>query len=140
MATIINVETGVQEYDINGAFTARFNPTDETFIHKLELAFESLNGVQDKLKDASRFDVFNALDDEMRTVIDGLLGDGAAAAIFPNVNCYALSGGLPIWLNLMYGITDVVADACEAEFGKTDERLKRLNNKYGAMMAKYRKK
>lgn len=138
MANIITLDTGVKEYEING-YTAHFNPTDESFIARVEKAFESLDGLQDQLKESKDFGAFVGMDESMRGIIDGILGDGAADTIFPGVNCYSLSGGLPLWLNLMYAIIDEISDACDSEFGKTDERMKHYNAKYSAMMKKYRK-
>lgn len=139
MANIITVDTGIQEYEINGAYIAKFNPTDESFIAKIELAFKSLDGLQDELKKADSFSAYIDKDKEMRAIIDGVLGEGAADAIFPGVNCYALSSGLPLWLNLMYAIVDIISDACESEFSKTESHLKHYYEKYSAMMKKYRK-
>jgi hypothetical protein len=138
MANIITLDTGVRDYEING-FQAKFNPTDESFIARVEEAFESLDGLQDHIKEVEGFSSFVGLDAQMRVTIDGVLGEGAADAIFPGVNCYSLSGGLPLWLNLMYALVDEISEACEAEFGKTDERVKHYNDKYAAMMKKYRK-
>lgn len=138
MAKLITVETGVKDYEING-YQARFNPTDESFIARVEKAFDSLDGLQDELKNAGDFSAFVGLDGKMRVTIDEVLGEGAADAIFPGVNCYSLSNGLPLWLNLMYAIVDEISEACESEFGKTDERMKHYNDKYTAMMKKYRK-
>lgn len=138
MANIITLDTGVRDYEING-YAAKFNPTDETFIARVEQAFESLDGMQDAIKGAGSFGSFVGLDKEMRETIDGVLGEGAADAIFPGVNCYSLSNGLPLWLNLMYALVDEISEACEAEFGKTDGRVKHQNDKYAAMMKKYRK-
>ena len=142
MANIITLDTGVKEYEING-YTAYFNPTDESFIARVEKAFESLDGLQGELKESEDkpidFSVFVGMDEKMRNIIDGVLGEGAADSIFPGVNVYSLSNGLPLWLNLMYAIVDEISDACEAEFGKADERMKHYNEKYSAMMKKYRK-
>lgn len=138
MANIITLDTGVRDYEING-YQAKFNPTDESFIARVEEAFESLDGLQDHIKEVEGFGSFVGLDAQMRVTIDGVLGEGAADAIFPGVNCYSLSGGLPLWLNLMYALVDEISEACEAEFGKTDERVKHYNDKYAAMMKKYRR-
>ena len=138
MANIITLDTGVKEYEING-YAVHFNPTDETLIALVEKAVESSDGMQGELKDAEDFGAFVGLDAKMRTTIDGVLGEGAADSIFPGVNVYSLSNGLPLWLNLMYAIVDEISDACEAEFGKADERMKHYNEKYASMMKKYRK-
>lgn len=138
MAKTLTFETGLVDYDFNGVYTARFNPTDETFISKLEGAFDSLDGIQETVKD-SPFEKFAELDRDMRVTIDGLLGDGAADALFPNMNCYAIADGLPVWMNLVLALMDEVSEACEREFGKTDGRMKAHSKKYDAMLAKYGK-
>lgn len=139
MAKSLQFDTGLVEYDINGAAKVSFNPTDETFVHKLESAFRSLDHLQEEVISDEGFERFIALDKEMRETIDGLLGAGVADALFPNMNCYAISGGLPVWMNLVLALLDEVSEAYEREFGKTDERVRSHKAKYDAMMAKYRK-
>ncbi len=139
----LSFDTGVVEYDINGAYTVRFNPTDEDFVARLYDAFGSLEKLQGSLApdgtDAT-FARFRELDAEMRTVIDGLLGDGAASALFPNMNCYAIADGLPVWMNLALALVDEVADAFDGQADKSGPRLEKHSAKYDAIMAKYGRK
>lgn len=139
MAKSLSFADNLVEYEINGRATVRFNPTDETFVAKLERAFGSLDGLQDELASDTGLDRFAQLDREMRETIDGLLGNGVADALFPDMNCYALADGLPVWMNLVLALVDEVGEAYEREFGKTDARLKAHSSKYDAMLAKYRR-
>lgn len=142
MAKTLSFETGLVEYDLNGSATVRFNPTDESFVSRLHDAFGRLDGLQARLTDGGgdAGDVlrrFGDLDAEMRETIDGLLGEGVAGALFPDMNCYSIADGLPVWCNLMLALLDEVAEAYEREFGKTDGRLKAHSAKFDAMMARY---
>ena len=141
MAKTLTFETGLVEYEINGMATARFNPTDETFARKLYKTVETLDGIQDRTASGSTpFDTFGDLDAEMRAVIDDLLGEGVADALFQNMNCYAIADGFPVWMNLVMALVDEVTEAFVREFGKTDPRMASYSGKYDAMLAKYRKK
>lgn len=138
MAKSLKFDTGLVEYDINGVAKVSFNPTDETFVHNLEGTFGRLDGLQGKLSDGEGFGSFVGLDKEMREAVDGLLGAGVSDALFPNMNCYAIADGLPVWMNLMLALLDEVSEAYEREFGKTDRRVRAHKAKYDALMAKYR--
>lgn len=140
MANQLVFDKGLVEYDINGDFTVSFNPTDEEFAAKLEDMFGSLDALQEKLAGDKSFSKFRELDAEMRQRIDVLLGDGASDALFPDMNCYAIANGLPVWMNLVLALMDEVTEAYEREFGKTDARFKAHNAKYQKMLAKYRSK
>ena len=140
MPKSLTFETGLVEYDINGQATVSFNPTDETFVQRLYETFSTLDGLQDSFAKSKDFSQFAGLDKQMRQSIDGLLGEGVSDALFADMNCYALAGGLPVWTNLILALLDEVSDAYESEFGKTDARMKAHEQKYAAMMAKYKGK
>ncbi len=110
MAKKLSFDTGVVEYDINGTAKVRFNPTDATFVERLYNTFTELESKQEEFQarideigdDGERmFAYAGERDREMRGLIDGLLGEGTADALLPNMNCYALADGLPVWINLM---------------------------------------
>lgn len=143
----LSFETGLVEYDINGAVSVRFNPTDEAFVERLYSTFSELEGRQGEFQEridsigddgAAMFAYAQERDADMRKTIDALLGEGVADALFPDMNCYALADGLPVWVNLFLAIAEEVADSFDAEQGKADPRLKGYNKKYEAMMKKYR--
>lgn len=148
-ATELNFDTGIKEFRINGAVTVHFNPTDTAFVERLYGAFTDLEKNQDEYQkrideigdDGEKlFEYANERDAEMRAIIDNLLGEGVADALFVNMNCYALSEGLPIWLNLMFVIAETIEKAFTTEQKKSDPRLKKFSKKYDGMMAKYKRK
>lgn len=140
MPKALTFETGLVEYDINGTATVSFNPTDEYFVQKLYETFTTLDKLQDSFAKGTDFSQFVGLDKDMRLSIDKLLGEGVSDALFADMNCYALAGGLPVWTNLILALLDEVSSAYESEFGKTDARMKAHEKKYNAMIAKYKGK
>lgn len=141
LAKSLSFDTGAVEYDINGAATVTFNPTDEGFVSKLYDTFGALDSLQDDMAQGDDsedvLDKFARLDVEMRAAIDGLLGPGVSEALFAGMNCYAIADGLPVWMNLVLALLDEVTEAYEREYGKTDARLKAHSAKYDAIIAKY---
>lgn len=145
----ISFDTGVEEYLINGV-PVRFNPTDTAFVKRMWGLFDDLEksqeGLQQRVDEISdedpeaMFDLARERDEQMRGLIDGLFGKGIADKLFPNMNCYALAGGLPVWVNLMFAVAEEVEAAFEREQGKADPRLHQYNQKYEAMRKKYRRK
>ena len=144
----LTFDTGVVEYDINGAAKVRFNPTDSAFVERLYRTFTDLDAKQEEFQKRvdeiggdgeEMFAYAKERDAEMRGMIDGLLGDGVAEALFPDMNCYALADGLPAWINLMFAISEEIEAAFTAERKKGDPRARQYNEKYAAMMAKYKK-
>lgn len=139
MGKSLQFDTGLVEYDINGAVKVRFNPTDETFVSGLERLFDALSDLQESATIEEGFKKFADLDKDMRKKIDALLGDGVSDALFPNMNTWAIADGLPVWMNLVMALLDEVSEAYEREFGKTDPRVNAQRTKYDKLMAKYRK-
>ena len=144
----LTFDTGLVEYDINGAVTVRFNPADAAFTERLYNVFTELDARQDEFRQkvdeigedgAAMFAYANERDKEMRGIIDGLLGEGVADALFPNQNCYALADGLPVWINLMFAIADEIQDAYSDNQKRADPRVAGYSKKYNAMLAKYKK-
>lgn len=149
MAKSLSFDTGVVEYDINGAATVRFNPADAEFAERLYRTFSDLDARQGEFQreveeigeDGDRmFAYARERDHEMRGIIDGLLGEGVADALFPDMNCYALADGLPVWINLMFALAEEVEGAYTSQQKRADPRLRSYNKKYDAMLKKYRGK
>ena len=149
MAKTLTFDTGIVTYDLNGDASVRFNPTDASFVERLYRTFADLEAKQDEWQrqvedigeDGERmFAYAKERDADMRHAIDALLGDGVADAVFPDINCYALADGLPVWVNLMFALAEEVERAYTAEQKKTDPRVKGYSDKYGKLVQKYRKK
>lgn len=148
MSKSLTFDTGVVEYDINGAAKARFNPTDTAFVERMYRVFDDLAEKQeeyqrrvDEIGDdgAAMFAYAAERDAEMRGEIDGLLGEGVSDALFPDMNCYALADGMPVWINLMFALAEEVEAAFGEEQAKGDPRVRKYSKKYEAMRKKYRK-
>ena len=111
-----NFDTGMKEFEINGAVTVEFNPTDAKTIKKIFDVFDSLDAKQEAYKaeiercgnKVEIFDIANRRDAEMRETLDGLFGKPICEPLFGTMNVYALAGGLPVWCNLMLGIIDQI--------------------------------
>lgn len=148
MGRALSFDTGLVEYTINGAATVRFNPTDAAFTERLYQAFSDLDERQEEFQrrvdeiggdGAAMFAYAKERDAEMRGIIDGLLGDGVADALFPDMNCYALADGLPVWINLMFAVADEIQAAYAEEQKKADPRIAGYNERYQGMMRKYKR-
>lgn len=149
MAKSLSFDTGVVEYDINGAATVRFNPADMAFVDRVYQLFSDLEAQQDDFQNrvdetgedgAALLAYASERDRDMRRLIDGLLGEGVSDALFADMNCYALADGLPVWINLMFAIAEEIKASFEEEQKKSDPRIRGYNKKYEAMRKKYRRK
>ena len=117
----IKFSTGLVTYNINGAVTVSFNPTDTTFVEKLYETFNALDKKQEEQQaelDAATdksaiFDIARARDTEMRAMIDGIFE-------------------VPVWANFLLAIMDEIDTSFAREQKLTNPRI----NKY---TAKYRK-
>lgn len=147
MAKTLKFDTGVVEYNLNGNAKVRFNPTDTAFVERLYKVFDDLAAKQDEFQKridgigedgAAMFAYASERDAEMRGLIDGLLGEGVSDALFSGMNCYALADGLPVWVNLMFAISEEIEAAYGAEQKKSDPRVRGYNKKYEAMRRKYK--
>ena len=148
MAKTITFDTGIVEYEINGAATVRFNPTDVNFTERMYNSFAELDERQDEFQQRideigengeELFAYAKERDREMRGIIDGLLGDGVSDKLFPDMNCYALADGMPIWINLLFAIAEEIHDAFTEEQKKADPRIRKFNDKHEELLAKYKK-
>lgn len=149
MAKSLSFDTGVVEYDINGAATVRFNPTDTAFVERVYKVFADLEAQQDEFQrrideigedGAATFAYAAERDRDMRGLIEGLLGEGVSDALFADMNCYALADGLPVWVNMMFAVAEEIEAAYSAEQKRSDPRIRGYNQKYEAMRKKYRRK
>ena len=78
----ISFDTGINEYDLGGKVTVRFNPTDVGFLEKLSDSFAALDLIQEEVKLSQEEitdekDVFNLaknLDGKMRDILGATYG------------------------------------------------------------------
>ena len=135
----ISFDTGLEEYDINGA-SVWFNPTDMAFVERVFNLFnamdamsEEYNAKMDSVVDPDGlFTVYHEMEAKMRGMIDDVFGEpGVSELIFPgNNSVFGLSGGLPKWANLMLAIIDEMDASFAREKKLTNPRLKKYTDKY----------
>ena len=136
--TEIRFDDGLVSYNLNGKIDVYFNPTDSNFVEQLYKAFEELDKKQESYRDevqkmgdkAKIFDFTRARDVEMRNIIDTLFDAPVCDAVFGRMNVYALSGGLPVWCNLILAIMEEIDTTFAREQKATNPRLAKYTAKY----------
>ena len=134
----LNFDLGLNEYDLGGKVTVRFNPTDISFLEKLSDSFAYLDLIQEEVKlsreeIADEKDIYNLaknLDGKMRDIIDALFGEDVCTPLFGEMNLFSSAGGLPVWANLMLAIADEVQDSMDSELKKREARIRKYTEKY----------
>ena len=134
----LNFDLGLNEYDLGGKVTVRFNPTDVSFLEKLSDSFAYLDLIQEEVKLSreeitDEKDIYNLaknLDGKMRDIIDALFGQDVCTPLFGEMNLFASAGGLPVWANLMLAIADEVQDSMDSELKKREARIRKYTEKY----------
>ena len=133
----LNIGTGISEFSLNGNISVFFNPTDSEFAERICDAFEIMDKNQEKYREQLKkisgkkiFEFARQRDKEMREIIDGLFEAPVCDAIFGSMNVYAMSGGLPVWCNLMLAIMDEISEAFSREQKETDSRIAKYTAKY----------
>ena len=134
----IRFETGVVSFEVNGAVTIEFNPTDCEIVEKIYNTFEELDKKQETYKaEVERcadkkeiFDIARRRDAEMREKLDGLFGKPMSEPLFGSMNVYALAGGLPVWCNLMLEIIDRTDTTFAREQKAMNPRIKKYMERW----------
>ena len=127
----LKIDSGVKEYNLNDAVVVAFNPTDPAFASKLYKAFEILDGLQNAtVPEEKAFEWFEERDAEMRDTLNGVFGKDVCNPLFGSMNVYALSGGMPLWANLLFAIIDEMDDSVKKEQKMSKERVDRYTKKY----------
>lgn len=134
----LNFDTGIVTYNINGKCEFSFNPTDSIFAEKLFSAFDTLDKKQeaykaDVEKNANKrevFDTIRKMDEEMRDIINDVFGFDICAALFGNINLYAMADGFPVWANFLMAIMDEMDTTFAREQKATSPRVQKYTKKY----------
>ena len=134
----IKFETGVKEFNINGAVTVRFSPTDMVFIEKVFNALEHIDKKHEdfsaelsKLRDEQVFDLARKADAEAREEINAAFGVDVCTPVFGNMSVYAVADGFPLWANLLLAVIDQFEGAIAEEKKLTNPRIAKYTAKYG---------
>lgn len=134
----LHISTGVVTYTLNDSVSVSFNPTDSAFVEKLFHTFDTLDQKQaaykeeiDRMTDRSKiFEFARSRDAEMREMIDSVFDTPVCAALFGDMNVYAMADGLPVWCNLMLAIMDEIDTSFAREQKLTNPRIAKYTEKY----------
>lgn len=139
----LNFDDGLVVFSINGGkATVTINPTDADFFGKIYEAFNDLAKKQDKFEEErssiERKEVFEFtrnVSNGMRETLDRLFApvcdsESFCAAIFGDMNLYALAGGLPVWCNFMLAMMDKADDSIAMQRKLSEPAIKKYTSKY----------
>ncbi len=134
----INLETGMVEYLLGGKVSVRFNPTDLNYMERVYAAFDELGRIQTRFQkdmealeeEKEIFALAKETDGKIREVLNALFEKEVCEPLFGNMNLFAYSGGMPVWVNLMLAVSDVMNTAMQAEADARDKRIEKYVDKY----------
>ena len=133
----IQVNTGLQKFNLGGKVVVEFNPTDMAFAEKIYKTFEELDKKQQEykdriptLEDEQIFEFGREIDGEMRTAINNLFGIDVMTPLIGDMNVYALADGLPIWANIILAVMDTMEVQITDEQKKSQARINKYTKKY----------
>lgn len=134
----LNFETGLKTFSLNGKIDVIFNPTDSAFVERLFHTFDTLDKKQDAYKaeiqsvkdNREVFEIARRRDAEVRELLDGAFEAPVCEAVFGRMNVYAMSDGLPVWVNLMLAVMDEIDTQFADEQKRTNPRISKYTAKY----------
>lgn len=134
----LKFDSGVETFDLNGKIQISFNPTDPNFVERIYNAFEELDKKQEtykrKVEETSDnkevFEFVRERDAEMRAIIDSVFEAPVSEAVFGEMNVYSLSGGLPVWCNLMLAVMEEIDDRVTREQKAKNPMVEKYTKKY----------
>ena len=102
------------KFSLNSKVEICFDPSDSAFAEQLFNTFDALDQRYETYRseisttsDKRRvYEIDRKADSEMREIIDGLLGSRVSEVLFSDVRVYAMSGGRPLWANLLLAVAD----------------------------------
>lgn len=136
MADIISFDTGLKEYDLNGAVMVKFNPTSVRFAGQLFEGFDAISKVYEEYKDkiagvedAEAFDLTHEVEHEIIEALNNCFGCDISG-LFADIGPVDIANGLPVWMNLMLAVIDTLDSSLAEEKKKTNPRIKKYTDKY----------
>ena len=134
----ISLETGKVEYLLGGKVSVRFNPTDLNYMERVYAAFDELGRIQTRFQtdlealeeEKEIFALAKETDGRIREVLNALFEKDVCEPLFGNMNLFAYSGGMPVWVNLMLAVSDEMNSAMLAEADARDKRIEKYTEKY----------
>lgn len=104
----------MKTFDINGKIVVSIDPNSAEFAGRV---FDTLSAVDKQQRGLTRegiasadyYDLFKSTERSMRQQIDTLFNAPVCEAVFGADPIFALSGGCPLWFNLLEGIIHILS-------------------------------
>ena len=106
----IEVNSMTKTLDINGKITISIDPDSQEFADRAFATLSALDKQHQNLlnnrpvTNSLAYDIFSETNKDIRRQLDELLNSPVCDALFGKDAVFALSGGAPLWFNLMEGI------------------------------------
>lgn len=106
----IEVNSMTKTLDINGKITISIDPDSQEFADRVFATLSALDKQHQNLlnnrpvTNSLAYDIFSETNKDIRRQLDELLNSPVCDALFGKDAVCALSGGAPLWFNLMEGI------------------------------------
>lgn len=106
----IEVNSMTKTLDINGKITISIDPDSQEFADRVFATLSVLDKQHQNLlnnrpvTNSLAYDIFSETNKDIRRQLDELLNSPVCDALFGKDAVCALSGGAPLWFNLMEGI------------------------------------
>ena len=112
----LNIDTGVEEFRVNGRGVLRFNPADPNLYHRFFAAGETLDGYDAALTKAlAGLDGLNEYDGKIKKLLTGIFGaENDFDAILGGVNLAGVgANGKRVVQNLLEALTPILREGAE---------------------------
>ena len=138
MSNLITLDTGLKEFDLNGAVTVMFNPGDIAFLQRLYEAFERIQAIEAEKQSkatgitepAELWKVSAEYDEKIRADINQLFDKDVCTPVFGSMSISAVADGLPLWCNLIMAIIDLMDTNIQQETKAQKARIDKYVKKY----------
>ena len=111
----LTIDTGVQEFEINGSGVLRFNPSDPNVYNRFFAAETTLTELDDNQRVGAELAVLAEYDRKIKEVLNGVFGAGNDFdEILHGVNLAAVAGnGRRVVTNLLDALTPIIREGAE---------------------------
>lgn len=119
------IDDGSRAVDING-YTVTVRPSDPRYL-------ESLQSLTVRMQEATEaHEDIGEAETAMREELDGFFGDGFCEAVFGDASLFAMSGGLTLVEQLLYGVIDFMDDDVKKNAEARTAAVEKYTRKYRA--------
>ena len=110
----LNIDTGVEEFRVNGRGVLRFNPADPNLYHRFFAAGAELDGYEQQ-RAAAGLALLNEYDGKIKKLLTGIFGaENDFDAILGGVNLAGVgANGKRVVQNLLEALTPILREGAE---------------------------